>query len=198
MTTLGPPLYSVYNPSGDNSVVCTNFTVSPGQTRTFAIDNKPPPGGMALTIGYWKNWSSCTGGKQAPVLDKTLAKLSSAGTPATLGKLVLDPKVLGAAAACQEAVDILSKTTIDGKKKMASDPLFNMAAQLLGADLNVGAGAGQCSASTSVINQAHALLTKYGFNGLSSSSTLKVTAADATLANSLATSLDKYNSNTLC
>jgi hypothetical protein len=43
MTTLGPPLYSVYNPSGDNSVVCTDFTVAAGQMRVFSIDNKPPP-----------------------------------------------------------------------------------------------------------------------------------------------------------
>jgi len=41
-TTLGPPLYSVYNPSGDNSVVCTDFTVSAGRTRVFSIDNMPP------------------------------------------------------------------------------------------------------------------------------------------------------------
>jgi plastocyanin len=198
MTTLGPPLFSVYNPSGDNSVVCADFTVSAGQTLTFNIDNKPPPGGMALTIGYWKNWSSCTGGKQKPVLDQTLLALANAGTPETLGALVINPLTLGATTACNYAVNILSKTTINGKTKMASDPLFNLAAQLLAADLNVGAGAGQCSASATAINQAHVLLAKYGFDGLSSSSKLKVTPADATLANNLATSLDKYNNNQLC
>jgi hypothetical protein len=197
-TTLGPPLYSVYNPSGDNSVVCTDFTVTAGQTKEFDIDNKPPPGGMALTIGYWKNWSSCSGGGQKPTLDQTLLKLANAGTPVTLGKLVLDPGVLGASTACKYAVNILNKTTIDGKTKMSSDPLFNMAAQLLAADMNVGAGAGQCPASASAINQAHALLTKYGFDGLKSSKTLGVTPADATLANNLATTLDKYNNNKLC
>jgi len=197
MTTLGPPLYSVYNPSGDNSVVCTDFTVTAGQTRVFSIDNKPPPGGMALSIGYWKNWSSCTGGNQAPVLDQTLAKLASAGTPETLGKLILNPATLGAKTTCQDAVDILSKTTITGTK-MASDPLFNMASQLLGADLNVAAGAGQCSASATAINSAHALLAKYGFDGKSSSSQLKVTAADAAAANNLATTLASYNNDKLC
>ena len=197
MTTLGPPLYPVYNPSGDNSVVCTDFTVSAGQTRVFSIDNKPPPGGTALSIGYWKNWSSCTGGSQAPVLDLTLAKLASAGTPETLGKLVLNPLTLGTNTACRYAVDILSKTTITGTK-MASDPLFSMASQLLGADLNVAAGAGQCSASATAINSAHALLTKYGFDGKSSSSQLKVTAADATTANNLATTLASYNNDKLC
>ncbi|MGN6607629.1 MAG: prealbumin-like fold domain-containing protein [Jatrophihabitans sp.] len=63
MTSLGPPFFAVYNPSGDNSVVCTDFTVTAGQTRSFPIDNTPPPGGPGLTIDYWKNWSSCSGGK---------------------------------------------------------------------------------------------------------------------------------------
>src|SRR5262249_61133651 len=78
-TTLGPPLYSVFNPSGDNSVVCTNFTAVAGQTMTFTINNQPPPGGMALTIGFWKNWSSCTGGGQKPTLDTTLASFPGGG-----------------------------------------------------------------------------------------------------------------------
>jgi hypothetical protein len=196
LTSLGPPIYSVYNPSGDNSVVCTDFTVAAGETKTFAIDNTPPPGGMALTIGYWKNWSSCTGGKQKAVLDQKLLAAANAGAPITLGLLVLDPNVLGAATACQYAVNILNKTTIDGKKKMSSDPLFNMAAQLLAADLNVVSGAGTCAASTSAITQAHALLDKYKFDG--KTYTPKLTSADATLANFLASQLDKYNNNKLC
>jgi hypothetical protein len=194
-TTLGPPLYSVFNPSGDNSVVCTDFTAAAGETKQFAIDNRPPPGGMALTIGYWKNWSSCTGGGQKPTLDATLLKLAQAGTPATLGLLVLNPQTQSAATVCQNAVNILSKQTLGGKK-MSSDPLFNMAAQLLAADLNLGAGAGQCALSALAVNQGHALLTKYKFDG--NGYTPKLTSADATLANSLATSLDKYNNNKLC
>jgi hypothetical protein len=197
LTTLGPPLYSVYNPSGDNSVVCTDFTVTAGQTKTFAIDNKPPPGGMALTIGFWKNWASCAGssGKQKPVLDQTLLAASNAGHAITIGTLVLDPKVLGATAACQDAVNILNKSTLSGKK-MSSDPLFNMAAQLLAANLNVAAGAGSCASAASAINAAQALLLKYKFDG--NGYTGKLSTADATLANSLATTLDQYNNNQLC
>ena len=195
MTTLGPPLYSVYNPSGDNSVVCTDFTVTAGQTKTFSIDNKPPPGGMGLTIGFWKNWSSCTGGGQKPTLDQTLLKMAQASTPATLGLLVLNPLTQSANTVCNNAVSILSKQTLTGKK-MSSDPLFNMAAQLLAADLNLGAGAGQCAASATAINQAHTLLSTYKFDG--NGYTPKLTTADANLANSLATTLDKYNNNKLC
>jgi hypothetical protein len=196
LTSLGPPIYSVYNPSGDNSVVCTDFTVDAGALKIFNIDNNPPPGGMGLTIGYWKNWSSCTGGKQKQVLDNKLLAAANAGTPMTLGLLVLDPNVLGKATACKYAVAILNKSTITKGTKKSSDPLFNMAAQLLAADLNVFSGAGTCAASTSAITQAHALLDKYKFDG--DSYTPKLTAADATLANSLATKLDKYNNNKLC
>jgi hypothetical protein len=71
-----------------------------------------------------------------------------------------------------------------------------MAAQLLAADLNVAAGAGICSSAATAINQAQALLVKYGFNG--SGYAPKLTAADTTLANSLATTLDRYNNNLLC
>jgi hypothetical protein len=195
MTTLGPPLYSVYNPSGDNSTVCTDFSVTAGQTKTFSIDNKPPPGGLGFTIGYWKNWSSCTGGGQKPVLDQTLLKMAQGGTPETLGLLVLNPLTQSASTVCKNAVNILNKSTLTGKK-MSSDPLFNMAAQLLAADLNVGAGAGNCAASATAINQAHALLSKYKFDG--NGYTPKLTAADTTLANNLATTLDKYNNNKLC
>jgi plastocyanin len=198
MTNLGPPLYSVYNPSGDNSVVCTDFTVTAGQTLTFNINNNPPPGGMALTIGFWKNWSSCSGGKQKPTLDNTLMAAANGGNPITVGLLVLDPRnsALGAATACKYATNILNKTTIDGKSKKSSDPLFNMAAQLLAADLNVQGGAGSCAASTSAITQAQQLLVKYSWDGQSYSP--KLTAADANLANQLATTLDKYNNNKLC
>jgi hypothetical protein len=196
MTSLGPPFFAVYNPSGDNSVVCTDFTVTAGQTKIFNIDNTAPPGGRALTIGFWKNWSSCSGGGQKPVLDQNLLAAANAGHPVTLGQLVLNPTVLGTSTACKYAVNILSKTTIDGKKKMASDPLFNMAAQLLAADLNVAAGAGVCSSAVTAINAAHALLTKYHFNGLTYSP--KLTTADANLANSLGTTLDRYNNSLLC
>ena len=42
---------------------------------------------------------------------------------------------------CLKAVSLLNKSTIDTGKKMASDPAFNLAAQLLAAKLNVVAGA---------------------------------------------------------
>lgn len=184
LTSLGPPFYSVYNPSGDNSTVCTDFTVSAGETKTFAIDNQPPPGGLARTIGFWKNWASCanSNGKQKPVLDETLAKGAI-----LIGDLLVDT--------CTEAVRILDKSTVTTGKKMSSDPAFSLAAQLLAAKLNVQAGAGVCPAAVAAINDAQALLDAVDFDG---NTHKKLTAAQASQANSLASTLDRYNNNKLC
>jgi hypothetical protein len=189
MTTLGPPFYVVYNPSGDNSTVCTDFSVSPSEVKSFAIDNKPPPGGLARTIGFWKNWASCSSssGKQKPVLDQTLAAAGPAGI--AIGTLTLHT------GDCTKAVRLLDKSTIDTGKKMASDAAFNLAAQLLAAKLNAVAGAGTCPAAVSAINDAQTLLAAIHFNGITHD---KLSAAQATQADSLATTLDRYNNDLLC
>jgi uncharacterized cupredoxin-like copper-binding protein len=194
MTTLGPPLFVVYNPSGDNSTVCTNFTVQPGQTRTFTIDNTTPPGGFARTIGFWKNWASCSNsnGKQKPILDQTLALAEPGGI--TVGILNLQGSTVtpNAAPSCPAAVAVLSKRTISTGKSMSSDPAFNMAAQLLGADLNVQAGAGACPALVTAINSAQSLLAAILFDG---NTHLVMTSEQKTQANSLQTQLNSYNNN---
>jgi hypothetical protein len=194
-TSLGPPLYSVYNPGGDTSAVCTDFSVTAGQILTFDVDNTPPPGVLALGIGYWKNWSACTRGGQRPVLDQTLLAAANAGHPVTAGSLVLNPNTLGARAACQDAVNLLNKSALGGRK-MASDPLFNMAAQFLAADLNVQAGASPCPSATAAIDQALALLEKYHFDG--NGYAPRLTAADASVAGQAASALDGYNNGALC
>ena len=88
----------------------------------------------------------------------------------------------------------LDKSTIDTDKKMASDPLYNLAAQLVAAELNYAAGAAKCGPITTAIASANALLTKYGFTGTGSYAAA-MTAADKQLANSLAQKLDDYNNN---
>jgi hypothetical protein len=194
MTSLGPTFFTVFNPSGDNSVVCANFTVSPGQTKAFAIDNQPPPGGLARGIGFWKNWASCASskGNQKPVLDQILQVGDIA-----IGTLVLhdgnqNPNV---ASDCAQAVGLLSKQRITSGQNMASDPAFNLAAQLLAAKLNLQAGAGVCGAAVNVVNAAQTLLAGISFNGVTHTA---VTAAQVSQANSLATTLEMYNNNTVC
>jgi hypothetical protein len=197
MTTLGPPFYVVYNPSGDNSTLCANFTVNPAEAKPIAVDNQPPPGGLARTIGFWKNWASCASsrGNQRPVLDQTLAGAEPAGV--TIGTLTLhgSTSTPNTAPDCLKAVRLLDKSTINTGKKMASDPAFNLAAQLLAAELNIKAGALICPSAISAVNDAQTLLAAVHFNGISHA---KLSSAEATQANGLATALDRYNNSMLC
>jgi uncharacterized repeat protein (TIGR01451 family) len=223
-TSLGPPLFvpgsmttpTLPNPNVNNMTVCTDFVAQAGQTTTFTVDNTPPPGGRALTIGFWKNWASCTASStnKKPVLDQTLATATSL-TSNPPGGLVVSAQNAGggwpnfaaayylvlkgsagtpnSAPDCAKAVNLLNKTTIDGKTKKASDPLFNMAAQLVGAQLNYFAGAGKNGPTTINIQSAVLLLGKYGFNGNTYSP--KLSSADTAQANCLATQLDNYNND---
>jgi hypothetical protein len=195
-TSLTSP-FVLYNASGDNSTLCTNFSVGPGEARSITVDNQPPPGGLARTIGFWKNWASCSGssGNQRPVLDQTLAAAEPAGI--TIGTLTLHGSTSSPNSApdCLKAVRLLNKSTIDTGKKMASDPAFSLAAQLLAADLNVKAGALTCPNAISAINDAQALLATVHFNGITHD---KLSATQTTQANSLGTTLDRYNNNLLC
>jgi hypothetical protein len=182
------------DPNHDNSIVCVPFTIDPGEDEVFTVDNTPPPGGDARTIGFWRNWSSCTGGNQDPTLDETLA--SAGGI--LIGDLLVDT--------CAEAVAILSKSDLNGVKR-ASDPAFNLAAQLLAAFLNQEAGAGVCPAAATAMASGQTLLANADFDGVrtfggSSTKGKKGSASTGTIngaqANSLASTLDAYNNNELC
>jgi hypothetical protein len=184
------------DPNHDNSILCVPFTLDAGEDESFSVDNTPPPGGDARTIGFWRNWSSCSGGNQDDVLDQTLA--SAPGGGILIGDLFVNT--------CAEAVNILSKSDLNGTKR-ASDPAFNLAAQLLAAFLNVEADAGVCPAATTAMSDAQTLLANADFDGYrtfggSSSKGKKGTAPtgtiDASQANTLAGTLDDYNNNELC
>jgi hypothetical protein len=190
-----PSEYGPYNPGDAPNYICWNFTLTEAQANstpsyTFNVDNSHATA-KGLTIGFWKNHADPTckksNGKQTDVLGQYLDKI-------TLGTITFrDPFVAGPTNADEcAAVQTLSKNTFTGKG-MSSDPLFNMAAQLLAADLNVNTGDTPSSTAQNAINQAQALLVKYGWNGNSYSP--KLTAADAALANSLNTILDKFNNN---
>jgi len=172
-------------PNPDNSVQCVNFTPFAGQVVEFVVDNEPPPELLSgRTIGFWKNWSSCkkSHGKQEPVLDETLTL-----APVQVGSLVLGPSDV-----CL-VVNLLNKSTMTNGTKKASDPLFNMVAQLIAAELNITAGDINCPKIAAAITAANQLLVKYAFTG--NGYTGKLSKADATMANNLATLLDNYNND---
>jgi hypothetical protein len=174
----------------DNAYQCVSVTAGPG-TTTFTLDNRPPPGGQAKTIGFWKNWASCSrsGGNQKPILDQWLAGIPGG---VLVGRLTVTT--------CPVAVDLLNKSTIgdptkvgDGRKS-ASDPAFDFAAQFLAYRLNTAAGARSCSAAASAATTGQTILAAIAFDGQTHT---KLSKSDAARLNEAAIVLDRYNNNTL-
>ena len=193
-------------PQEDIGVRCYDFTASAGQSPSFVIDNSHP-GGDTRTIGYWKNWSTCTGGNQVTTAKKNGG--AAAGffllddlLPQTIGDLVLPKTATG----CEKAVKILSKQDLTGKSK-SSDAAYDLAAQLLAAKLNLAAGAETCSGVQTAVMDGQALLANgptdtpkgVNFNGTGSylPSNTNLTAL-RTKALNLAATLDQYNNGDLC
>ncbi len=194
----------IYNPDfpEDLGNRCVDITLSYGDVATAAWTNTPPPGGDARTIGYWKNWSSCSTGNQyqkaissdppRPTLDGNLPQTIAQGFDAnTTNDFTVS--------SCEVGVSILGKSDTSSGKKMASDACYNLAAQLLAAQLNYSAGAGMCAQVTQAITDAQKLLDQYNFDGSGAclSNKDKAHSADYSAANSLASLLDSYNNNTL-
>jgi hypothetical protein len=95
---------------------------------------------------------------------------------------------------CEAARLLLDKRDLTARQtKRASDPMFNMVAQLVAAELNYAAGAYQCTKVTNAISAAEALLDKYDFTGLGYTGTLL--PADVITLRDLANTLDLYNNN---
>jgi len=174
------------DPLVDNSVYCAPFELVAGATETFRVDNSPPPGGDARTIGFWKNWSSCTGGNQDAVLDETLANSLLGGI--WIGEVFV--------VNCEDAVRILDKRDNSGKKK-ASDPCFNAASQLLASQLNEEAGARTCAALVELQAETQAELVDLEFAGDACRLNKRKDGDSITLLNTNAGELDDYNNNEL-
>jgi hypothetical protein len=185
---------SLNDPGADTSIQCFDFTVAAGETKSISVDNTPPTGGDARTIGFWRNWASCnkSNGKQAPVLDRTMAKATLPGLQVGSLFLVGNPGNPEVAPDCAKAVSLISKSSFDGKR-MASDPLFGMTAQMVAAEANLAAGAYYCNAVNTAVFKANSLLSKYAFTGNGYSG--KLTTADSKMARELAGLLDHYNNN---
>jgi hypothetical protein len=199
----GPP--GEANPTGE--IQCFDFAAGDtGTTLTFQIDNNYP-GGAPRTPGYWKNWSTCTGGNQ----EETAAKLGGVAE----GVYLLDdllPQTVGSfeITDCEVGVSVLDSRSTDKGKKMANDAAYKLARNLLAARLNQGAEAcvpvgtwpykGDDLSFEQVLAAADTLLTNVGFDGTGKYLDPKnkqdaVLRADALY---LAGIIDDYNNSQLC
>jgi hypothetical protein len=201
-----------------NDTRCVNFVANAGETEEFKIDNQFP-GGEPRTIGYWKNWNSCTGGGQvdnAAEAGATSEERIAAGKALlddalqdpgiTIGLLTMiaDADIDDCDMGTRDAVNILDKRNTNKGQKRSNDGAFALASQLLAAIANVTVGAGSCGARDEAVTDAQILLTGVGFDGTGEYLTPKEVKNDETLealrteALSLAGILDSYNNGTLC
>jgi hypothetical protein len=203
-----------YNPDADNPVpedvgnrcidfgANTPFPIPAGGTLVFEIDNSFP-GGDGRTPGYWKNWNSCSNGGQYA---HAVAEGGGANGFWTLDELLNNPGFLIGDLVlddgdCEEAVNILDKSDLDGKKR-ANDAAYNLATALLAAQLNFAAGANTCQAAQDAALDAQQLLDDLDFDGtgkyLDPKGSKGPNAALRSLALELEGILDDYNNNELC
>jgi CSLREA domain-containing protein len=190
----------------------TGVALTPGTTLHFVVNNAEP-GGAPRSNGYWKNWNTCTGGGQAAAAtanggyQEGFWLLEDVLTPGIGGGVTWDDissdGFVFPITSCPMAVDILDQRKVgksdevaDGKKQ-ASDPLFSLAAHLLAAQLNFGAGVCRTEEVLDWALEAETLLDEYNFDG-DGHDNLGKKSEDAARAMELATLLDSYNTGMVC
>jgi hypothetical protein len=211
------PMYAPPPAQWTNDERCVNFAVNAGATEVFRINNDFP-GGEPRTIGYWKNWDSCSGGNQVDtaieyggetpqerigngraLLDDVL---QPPGITVGLLNMVADADVFDCDEGTQNAVHILDKRAIDGNhKKKARDAAYGLAAQLLAAIANDTAGALVCPEAGQAVIDAQTLLVAIGFDGTGDyfkKNVDEINGQTKQAANELAGILDSYNNGILC
>jgi hypothetical protein len=210
------PMYEPPPAIYSNDERCINFVADAGQTEVFEINNEFP-GGEPRTIGYWKNWDSCSGGGQVDTAiengGETPAErlgsgnallddvLQAPGITVGLLNMIADDDVFDCDQGTQDAVNILDKRDIASGKKKANDAAYGLAAQLLAAIANDSAGAGVCPEAGQAIIDGQLLLEGIDFDGMGNYFARKTNVINGFTkqeANELAGILDSYNNGTLC
>lgn len=160
-----------------NGNSCLAFSLGAGDQKTFNIDDSRPGGGQR-TIGYWKNWNSCShDGAFVERAIKTGNHLADEFLAAVI------PFGALTALDCPTANKILGKQDTSGQQQ-GGDAAYNLAAQLLAARLNVASGAGVSNGATNAISDGMTLL---GLTGGTLSDGFVVAAADAARFNDTGT-----------
>jgi hypothetical protein len=211
----------------ENTLVCFNFTVVSGDggadhTVEFNVDNAPK--GFAHTIGFWKNWTSCDGGRQFAMLDLMITGgtrngITYAGADDSNGNGLRDIRIgdlfIEGPNRCKIAVDLLNKRPVGDPAKLgdmarkASDPVYNSVAQLVAFELNqllnaTGTGSAACQAKATdaaLLMQRFLKYIDFRLTATNStytmpSNTTRVKQIRANLLY-LANVLDDYNNNTI-
>lgn len=150
-------------------------------------------GGDPRPPSYWALWNSCAPDNRA---EEAAANGGRAAGWVLVDNILADPGVaLGehVLTSCEESVAILQGRTGAGEE--SDDPVYDLAAGLLGAELNLGVGAETCPAAEEAVIGAHIVLAAVSFDGISASPL--DTEAGGALPDLIAL-LAAYNSGELC
>jgi hypothetical protein len=114
--------------------------------------------------------------------------------------LLTDPGILVGVlqvATCKQGVNLLQIKNLQGTE-MKNNAAYNLAAQLLAAQLNLAAGSEYCPASDQTISQAQLLLLELNFDGTGGYLDPPKSNQDVETAGKLIEQLTNYNTGTLC
>lgn len=154
-------------------------------------------GGEPRSAGAWEVWSTCGRNSQA----KTAA--ANGGRAAgwiLLDDLLLDPGIQAGnltIETCQQAVNLLLLRNLAGEDR-TTDAAFQLASQLVTAQLNLAAGAAICPAVEGLVIAAQAVLAGAGFDSRSSIGGLGAGSSQRQAADKLTGQLQTYNAGGLC
>jgi hypothetical protein len=154
-------------------------------------------GGEPRTAGYWLVWNACAEENEADVA------AANGGRDAgwiLLDDLLTDPGVLLGdltVETCEQGIRLLQVQDLEGKNR--SDELaFELAAQLLAAQLNLAAGAEYCPAVDEAVRAGQLLLLSLQFEGSGKVPGADLPSEDREVVLFLVEQLAEYNAGSLC
>jgi len=169
------------------SLESDHFADIPTEARISNQSGDPRP------TAYWMLWNACASENRAEVaaanggraagwvlMDDLLAKPGI-----SLGDLQVEN--------CEQGLALLQGLTLNGEE--TDDPLYDLAAQLLAAELNLNLGAATCPIAEEAAVGGHMVLSSVNFNGTG----IYFTTAEVSSAVPLLLELlQGYNSGELC
>lgn len=154
-------------------------------------------GGEPRLAGYWLLWNSCTADNRA---ETAAANGGRAAGWIILDDILKDPGILLGelqVVTCEQGINLLQGLDLDGNAR-GGDAAYQLAAQLLVAQVNLAVGAEYCPASDQAVAAGQLLLIGLGFNGRGGYLGLPVDSQDIETAEILIDQLAQYNAGELC
>jgi hypothetical protein len=187
-TTEDSPIPSVPLPITSSPRQGDIFSDIPDEARQATRQGDPRP------AAYWALWNTCAPDNRAEV---AAANGGRASGWFLLDDLIANPGIqIGdyPVTSCEQGLTLLQGGNTSNKN--VDDSIFNLAAELLAAELNLNVGAETCPIAEEAVLGGHLVLTGIGFNGTGDYSAISDEFANATPR--LVELLRSYNSGELC